>query len=179
MNLKVLKSFLVKNLKNPKISIRDWGKAPRKHGIMLKYLTHEQKRFLLENDHLKFISRNKKSISAIFHIFFQEQLRKDDRAALHNPFSGTFTNRHQLDKDSQFIEWNCAICKTEIKSSMIDYSPANFLCNVCKEAHRNSKRVDSRIKNNSLKFTEKCKSILTRDQLEFLKFIQKKEQPRS
>lgn len=178
MNLKVLKSFLMKSLKNPKISIRDWGKAPRKHGIMLKFLTYEQKKFLFENEYLKFVSRNKNSISAIFYIFFQEQLRKDERMSIYNPFSETITNRHQLNKDAQFIDWTCAICETGIKSSMINYSPANFLCNICREVHHNSKRIDSRIKNNSLKFTEKCKSILTTDQTKFLKFIQKKERSR-
>jgi hypothetical protein len=161
----------VKSLKNPKICIRDWGKSHRKHGIMLKFLTHEQKRFLLENNHLKFISRKKSSVEAIFHIFFQEQLRKDNKLAMHNPFAATFSDRHQLNKDSQLVDWNCAICKTEIKSSMINYSPDNFLCNACKEVHSNSKIIDSRIKNNSVKFTEKCKKILTEDQGNFLKFI--------
>ena len=159
------------SLKSPKISIRDWGKAPRKHGILLKFLTPDQKRLLLDNDHLKFISRNKETMEAIFHVFFQEQLRKDDRAAINNPFSGTFTNRYQLNKDSQLVDWNCAICEIEIKSSMIDYSPENFLCDKCKEAHLGAKQIDSRIRQNSLKFTEHCKDMLTREQIEFLRFL--------
>jgi hypothetical protein len=159
------------SLKNPKISIRDWGKAPRKHGIMLKFLTHDQKKFLFSNDHLKFISRNKETMEAVFHVFFQEQLRKDDRAAINNPFTGTFTNRYQLNKDSQLVDWNCAICESEIRSSMIDYSPENFLCDKCKEAHSGSKKVDSRIKQNSLRFTDHCKSMLTEEQKAFLKFV--------
>ena len=159
------------SLKNPKISIRDWGKAPRKHGVMLKFLTHDQKKFLFANDHLKFISRNKETMAAIFHVFFQEQVRKDARATLHNPFAGTFTNRYQLNKDAQLVDWNCAICTTDIRSSMIDYAPENFLCTACKEAHTGAKRVDSRIKQNSIRFTEHCKQMLTVEQKEFIKFI--------
>lgn len=159
------------SLKSPKVSIRDWGKAPRKHGILLKFLTPDQKRFLFDNDHLKFISRKKETMEAIFHVFFQEQLRKDDRAALHNPFSGTFTNRYQLNKDAQLVDWQCGICKTDIKSSMIDYSPENFLCDTCKEVHSGAKRIDSRIKQNSLLFTDHCKNMLTDEQKAYLKFL--------
>jgi hypothetical protein len=159
------------SLKNPKVSIRDWGKAPRKHGILLKFLTPDQKRFLFDNDHLKFISRKKDTMEAIFHVFFQEQLRKDDRAAINNPFTGTFTNRYQLNKDAQLVDWNCGICKADIKSSMIDYSPENFLCDKCKEAHSGAKKIDSRIKQNSLLFTEHCKNMLTEEQKTFLKFL--------
>ena len=159
------------SLKNPKISIRDWGKAPRKHGVMLKFLTHDQKKFLFANDHLKFISRNKETMAAIFHVFFQEQVRKDARATLYNPFAGTFTNRYQLNKDAQLVDWNCAICTTDIRSSMIDYAPENFLCTACKEAHTGAKKIDSRIKQNSIRFTEHCKQMLTVEQKEFIKFI--------
>jgi hypothetical protein len=165
--------------KSPKISIRDWGKAPRKHGIMLKFLTEDQKRFLFDNDHLKFVSRKKDSIAAIFYVFYQEQLRKIDRAALHNPFTGTFTNRVQLYKDAQLVDWKCAVCTDEIKSSMTDFSPENFLCATCQEAHSGSKRVDSRIKQSSLEFTEHCKSLLKMEQKEFLKFVKtnRKQEP--
>ena len=157
--------------KNPKISIRDWGKAPRKHGIMLKFLTPDQKRFLFDNDHLKFISRNKTTMEALFHVFYHEQLSKDVRAVLNNPYSGSFTNRHQLGKDAQLVDWNCSICKDEIKSSMTDYSPENFLCDKCQEAHSGSKRVDSRIKKNSLEFTVHCKELLKQEQKDFLRFV--------
>ncbi len=146
---------------------------------MLKFLTHDQKSFLFDNDHLKFVSRKKESIAAIFYIFYQEQLRKDDRAALHNPFVGSFTNRYQLQKDSQLIDWNCAICKDDIKSSMIDFSPENFLCSTCEEAHSGAKKIDSRIKQNSLDFTEHCKKILKMEQKDFLKFVKsnRKQEP--
>lgn len=158
-------------LKKPKISIRDWGKAPRKHGIMLKFLTPDQKRFLYDNEHLKFISRNKSTMEAIFHVFYQEQLRKDGRALLHNPYSESFTNRHQLNKDAQLVDWNCAICKDDIRSSMADYSPENFLCGKCQDAHSGSKRIDSRIKKNSVDFTAFCKTMLEKEQKDFLKFV--------
>lgn len=110
-------------------------------------------------------------MAAIFYVFYQEQLRKDDRAALHNPFTGTFTNRYQLQKDSQLIDWNCAICREDIKSSMTDFSPENFLCPTCAEAHSGAKKIDSRIKQNSLDFTEHCKQILKMEQKDFLKFV--------
>ncbi len=159
------------SLKKPKISIRDWGKAPRKHGIMLKFLTPDQKRFLFDNDHLKFVSRNKTTMEAIFHVFYQEQLRKDGRAVLNNPHIGSFTNRHQLNKDAQLVDWNCAICKEDIRASMNDFSLENFLCDKCEEAHSGSKRIDSRIKTNSLEFTHFCKSMLEQEQKDFLKFV--------
>ena len=159
------------SLKNPKVSIRDWGKAPRKHGVMLKFLTPDQKRFLFDNKHLKFISRSKSTMEALFHIFYQEQLRKDGRAVFNNPHIGSFTNRHQLNKDAQLIDWTCAICKEEIRSSMNDYSPENFLCDKCQEAHSGSKRIDSRIKKNSLDFTQFCKTMLKQEQIDFLKFV--------
>jgi hypothetical protein len=138
---------------------------------MLKFLTPDQRRFLFDNEHLKFISRSKDTMQAIFHVFYQEQLRKDGRAFLHNPYAGSFTNRHQLNKDALLVDWNCAICKEDIKSSMSDYSPENFLCNKCQEAHSGSKRVDSRIKKNSVDFTSFCKKMLEQEQRDFLKFV--------
>ena len=159
--------------KDPKIAFRNWGKAPRKHQVILKHLTEDQKKFLYDNEYIKFLKKDHQLFSILFRVNYMERMLKSEKMYKPNPYTGEFTNQRQLLRDSNLIDWNCAICNAEIVSKMDSFESENFLCEKCKESHANTTLVDSRIKENSIKFTEKCKRELKSEQKEFLRYIKK------
>jgi hypothetical protein len=159
--------------KDPRIVFRNWGKTPRKHQVILKHLTEDQKKFLYDNEYIKFLDKNHQLFSILFRVNYMESMLKSEKLFKPNPYTGEFTNHRQLLKDSNSIDWNCAICKAEIISAMDNFEPENFLCDKCKESHQGARIIDSRIKENSILFTEKCKNELKSEQKEFLKYIKK------
>jgi hypothetical protein len=102
-----------------------------------------------------------------------ERMLKGEKIFKPNLYTGEFTNQRQIAKDSNLVDWNCAICKVEIVSKMNDFEPKNFLCEKCKESHSDTTFIDSRIKESSILFTQKCKGELKSEQKEFLRYLKK------
>lgn len=159
--------------KDPKIIFRNWGKAPRKHQVLLKHLTEDQKRFLCNNEYIKFLDKSHQLFSILFRVNYMERMLKSEKLFKPNAYTGEFSNQRQLFKDSNLLDWNCAICKIEIFSKMDNFEPENFLCEKCRESHGKALLIDSRIKENSICFADKCKKELKLEQAEFLKYVKK------
>jgi len=159
--------------KDPRIVFRNWGKTPRKHQVILKHLTEDQKKFLQNNEFIKFLPKDHQLFSILFRINYMERMLKSEKVFKPNPYTGEFSNERQLFKDSNLVDWYCAICKVDIVSKMNDFEPQNFLCEKCKESHGDTNTIDSRIKENSILFTHKCKEELKTEQKEFLKYVKK------
>lgn len=160
--------------KDPKIVFRNWGKAPRKHSVMLKYLTSEHRAFLEKYEHLKFLEKDKQVFGVIFRICWAELFNKGERALLFNPYENTFSNYRELVKSSERVPWNCAICKDPIQSTLKQFEPSNFLCAECQKAHPDdAKIIDSRIKQSSIEFTRYYKNVLKEEQKRYLKFVKR------
>jgi hypothetical protein len=173
----------MKDPKNPRIVFRKWGKAPRKHDVMFKYLTDEHIKFLCDNEHIKFLKKDHQLFSIILKISFMERMMKSSKLFVPNPYNGSITSHKELLKDSAMVDWDCAICRTPIRSKMDDFSIQNFCCADCQKVHdAKSKRVDVRIKDHSVKFTAYCRELLKGQQNEFFSYlkrnIKEKEQSR-
>jgi hypothetical protein len=164
----------MKDPKNPRIVFRKWGKAPRKHNVMLKYLTEEHIKFLRDNEHMKFLPQNHQLFSILMKIPYLERMMKSSRLVVPNPYNGSITSHRELLKESVIIDWTCAICRTAIRSKMDDFSASNFCCAECQDAFGNSrKKIDVRIKDHSIRFTEYCRELLRSQQNEFFSYLKR------
>ena len=129
---------------------------------------------MIENNYLKWLDSDIQAFEVIFEVEDMNEHEKNPNRILWNPFRETFTNIKELEKDSDLVDWNCGICKVEIKSRMDSKKVENFVCKKCSEAHNSrNKRVDQRIIDSSIKFTKHCKSLLKGEQREFLTYVRR------
>ncbi len=152
----------------------NFGWYKRRHGILLENLPPLKQRFMIENNYLKWLDSNTQAFEIIFKVEDMNEHEKNPNRILWNPFRETFTNIKELEKDSDVVDWNCSICKVEIKSRMDSRKVENFVCNKCSDAHNSrNKRVDQRIIDSSIKFTQHCKSLLKGEQREFMTYVRR------
>ena len=152
----------------------NFGWYKRRHGILLENLPPLKKKLLLEHNHMKWLDSDVDAFEIIFKVEDMNEHEKNPNRILWNPFRETFTNIKELEKDSDVIDWNCAICKVEIKSRMDSKKVENFVCNKCTESHSSSnKRIDKRIIDSSVKFMKHCKSLLKDEQREFMTYVRR------
>ena len=157
-----------------KIRKINFGWYKRRHGILLENLPPLKQKLLLENNHMKWLDSDVDAFEIIFKVEYMNEHEKNPNRILWNPFRETFTNIKELEKDSDLIEWNCGICKVEIKSRMDSKKVENFVCRKCVEAHNSrNNRVDQRIIDSSINFTRHCKSLLKGEQREFMNHIRR------
>ena len=91
-----------------------------------------------------------------------------------NPYTERCSTLKEIHSDSNLVDWNCAICKEEIKCRMDSKKVENFVCDECQVAHNSSnKTVDSRIIQSSVDFNHHCKKDLKGEQREFIKYTRK------
>ena len=152
----------------------NFGWYKRRHGILLENLPPLKQKLLLENNYMKWLDSDTQAFEVIFKVEDMNEHEKNPNRILWNPFRETFTNIKELEKDSDLVDWNCGICKAEIKSRMDSKKVENFVCKKCSEAHNSrNKRVDQRIIDSSIKFTKHCKSLLKGEQREFLTYVRR------
>ena len=152
----------------------NFGWYKRRHGILLENLPPLKQKLLLENNHMKWLDSDVDAFEVIFKVEDMNEHEKNPNRILWNPFRETFTSIKELEKDSDLIDWNCGICKIEIKSRMDSKKIENFVCSRCSDAHNSSnKRVDKRIINSSINFIKHCKSLLKGEQREFMTYIRR------
>ncbi len=152
----------------------NFGWYKRRHGILLENLPPLKQKLLLEHNHMKWLDSDTQVFEVIFKVEDMNEHEKNPNKILWNPFRETFTNIKELEADSDLIEWNCGICKAEIKSRMDSKKIENFVCKKCSKAHNSrNKRVDQRIIDSSINFTKHCKSLLKGEQREFMTYIRR------
>ena len=152
----------------------NFGWYKRRHGILLENLPPLKQKLLLENNHMKWLDSDVDAFEIIFKVEDMNEHEKNPNRILWNPFRETFTNVKELEKDSDIIDWNCAVCKVEIKSRMDSKKIENFVCKKCSEAHNSrNKRVDQRIIDSSVRFLKHCKSLLKGEQREFMTYVRR------
>ena len=96
----------------------NFGWYKRRHGILLENLPPLKQKLLLENNHMKWLDSDVDAFEIIFKVEDMNEHEKNPNRILWNPFRETFTNIKELEKDSDLVDWNCGICKIEIKSRM-------------------------------------------------------------
>ena len=152
----------------------NFGWYKRRHGILLENLPPLKQKLLLEHNHMKWLDSDIQAFEIIFKVEDMNEHEKNPNRILWNPFRETFTNIKELEKDSDLVDWNCGICKVEIKSRMDSKKVENFVCNKCSESHNSSnKRIDKRIINSSVNFIKHCKSLLKGEQREFMTYVRR------
>ena len=123
---------------------------------------------------MKWLDSDVNAFEIIFKVEEMNEHEKKPNRILWNPFRETFTNIKELEKDSDLVDWNCGICKVEIKSRMDSKKVENFVCSKCSEAHNSrNNRVDQRIIDSSVRFLKHCKSLLKGEQREFMTYVRR------
>jgi hypothetical protein len=152
------------------------GKTPTKYGIILKILAPRYRRILKDNPMIKKYSTDDRFIRAIFKI---EDLRNNisyiNKPFVH-PVSKEISTFSFIKSSYKYFDWNCAYCNSEITSKMGEISPSNFTCEKCFNYYiKDNKKLDKRIIESSLSFTEKCKQLMIDNQKKFLKYLKRNE----
>lgn len=153
---------------------RNFGWYKRRFGIIFDYLLETQKRLLKEHKFIKYISDDDQTMYIIFQISEMEDKNKGSRKLWYNPYKDKVSDYRTLKKDSKLIDWNCAICNSNIESNIENFEPSNFLCTECLSVYvsKNGK-IDSRIVESSVKFTNHCKVILRKEQKSYIRYLRK------
>jgi len=152
----------------------NYGWCIRKHDILLSNLPPSKEKLLRNTKFFRWMKGNAAAVEVIFKIEDMCNHEKNLKRFLWNPYVETFTTLKDLESDCNLVEWDCAICKNEIKSRMDSKKLENFVCSKCKESHNSSNKVvDSRIIHSSQKFNTHCKTLLTNEQKELLKYDKK------
>ena len=152
----------------------NFGWYKRRHGILLENLPPLKQKLLLDNDYLKWLDSDTQAFEVIFKVEDMNEHEKNPNKIVWNPFRETLTTLKEVEADSNLIDWNCAICRVDIKSRMNSKKIENFVCNKCSQAHNSrNKRVDQRIIDSSIEFTQHCKSLLKGEQREFITYVRR------
>ena len=109
----------------------NFGWYKRRHGILLENLPPLKQKLLLDNNYLKWLDSDTQAFEVIFKVEDMNEHEKNPNKILWNPFRETFTTLKEVEADSNLIDWNCAICKTDIQSRMNSKKIENFVCNKC------------------------------------------------
>lgn len=152
------------------------GRARTKFGILLSPLKPRHQRILIENPILKKHAYDDRFIRCILMI-------EDSRinvSHLMRPYVNhndkTITLFHEVKKSFRFLDWKCSYCNRSIKTEINNYEPENFTCEQCYNYYvKNSKFINQRLIDASLKFTDHQKKIHRANQAKFIKYIKKND----
>ncbi len=139
-------------------------------GFLKKDLSKKQYN-LLNNDWIAPFLKNRQAANIILSIQKTEMRYTTREKLFLNPNNQEIVKIEDIEESYNLINWNCAICNTEIKSHTINYSAENFCCIECANVHKGTKTIDQRIVDSSVNFTKYCKIELRKEQKEFLKYI--------
>jgi Zn ribbon nucleic-acid-binding protein len=153
----------------------NFGWFRRKHGILLENLPNKKQKLLKENNFMKFLDADPRTFEIIFMVEDMNDWAKVREKDYWNPYTDHFSTLRELELDAGLIDWNCAICKTEIKCRIDSPKKVeNFVCIKCGESHNSkNKVVDKRIIDSSTNLTKHVKTLLTKEQKEFIQYSKK------
>lgn len=153
------------------------GRNPTRFGIVLNLLKPRYRKILLENSIIKRWSVDDKMIRRIFSI--------EDKRIKVSHLNKVFIEPKRMIIDSfkkiretyNWFDWECAFCKTAIKSRIDNYEPSNFTCKKCDNVYlKGTKKIPKRIIESSLDFTEHVKKLMKDDQQKLIKYIRKNDE---
>lgn len=156
----------------PKI-IRKAGPYKRKYGILLEHLKPYQQRILFDNPLIKEdLKTDDQFVQILFKIADMEQSHKNKRKVYYNPYTETITTYEKILEQSQWVDWSCAICNSDMVSQMAHFKMDNFVCSKCTDAHNSDNgRIDPRIVDSSFEFHKYCRKRLIKEQKKFLQYV--------
>jgi hypothetical protein len=152
------------------------GRAKTRFGILLSPLKPRHRKVLLDNPILRKNAADDRFIRCI--------LRMEDARINVSYLTRPYIDRankeivsfFDLRKSMKFLNWKCAYCETPIKTEIHNYKPENFTCSKCFNYYvKNSKFINQRLIDETLRFTEYHKNLIKADQAKFLKYIKKND----
>ena len=156
--------------------IRKKGPYHRKFGIFLDNLKPYQRDLLKKNLLLRDFAGDDQFILILFKLEEMSIVAKRNDKLYYNPYKDIITSFEEIQRDSQIVDWKCAICGDDIKSIIAEFDIKNLVCDQCGEAHNTkNKIIDSRIVKSSIEFRKYCKSYLLEDQKSYLSYAKKFE----
>tara|TARA_R100001594_G_scaffold91727_1_gene125985 strand:- start:100 stop:591 length:492 start_codon:yes stop_codon:yes gene_type:complete len=157
-----------------KIRKINFGWYKRRHGILLENLPPSKQQLILDNDFFRFLNEDTQALEVMFRIEDLNEHEKSLKKLYWNPFRTTFSTLKEIGEDMGFVDWECAICKVDIKAKMSYKKVENLVCKKCKKVHNSKNQViDQRIIDSSVKFLKACKKLVKGEQREFLTYVKR------
>lgn len=161
-------------MKNYRIRNINFGWWKRKHEILLQTLPPNKQELLHRYNFFRWMKGDVQAFEVVFRVHDAEMDKRINTKVLWNPYIENFSTLKELHKDSNLVDWNCAICKEDIMCRMDSKKVENFVCSECAQSHNSSNKVvDSRIIQSSVDFNHFCKKGLKKEQKEFIKYTKK------
>jgi len=152
------------------------GRTPTKWGISLKGMAPRYQKILKENKIFRLYSDDTRFILSIFKIEDQNIKVSYNKRPFINPETKEVSPYSNVVNDYKIINWECAYCKTPIKSKIDNYKADNFTCKKCFDYYiKDTKIYNSRIVEASLEFTTYCRRLMLDNQKKFVKYIKRNE----
>lgn len=159
-----------------KIKRQNKGRTPTKWGISLKGMAPRYQKILKENKIFRLYSDDTRFILSIFKIEDQNIKVSHKKRPFINPDTKEVSPYSNVVNDYKIINWECAYCKTPIKSKIDNYKAHNFTCKKCFDYYiKDTKVYNSRIVEASLEFTTHCRRLMLDNQKKFVKYIKRNE----
>jgi len=152
------------------------GKAPTKWGILLRGLAPRYKKILANNPIFKKYSNDDRFILSVFSIEDSNIKVSHLQRPFINPESKEVSTFANVINQYKVFNWNCAYCRTPIKSRIDNYKASNFTCTKCFNYYiKDTKTYNQRIVDSSVEFTTYCRKLMIENQKKFIKYIKKNE----
>ena len=137
------------------------GKARTRYNILLRVLKPRHQTILLKN---KYISKHNMDDRFIRCIFLMEDANINV-SSLQRPFINPETREistyYNIKKSYKLLDWTCAYCKADIKSSVENFDINNFVCSKCYTYYvKDSKNVSQSVLNSMITFSNHYKKLL-------------------
>jgi hypothetical protein len=154
--------------------VRTGGPFPsNRFGIILKYLSRLQRRFLAEHPILRERAKDDQFVQILLELtnYSVQPFKSKDRL-YYDWSTGSIVEKEELINNYNSIPWVCAISGKPITCRTDDFSIENF---VHSEYHDVLKApmVDSRILKSSVEFRKYVKKLLMNEQQELLRLAKK------
>lgn len=156
------------------------GKARTRFGILLKNLEPRYQRILLKNPIISKNSTDDRFLLCLFRIEDAAINVSHLQRPFVNPETREVSTFSSVKKSFKILDWKCAYCKCDIKSSVDNFKPDNFTCKKCYTYYvKDVNRVGQSVLDSMVEFTEHYKNLLRENQRKFLKYIRKNEKTNS
>lgn len=160
----------------PQIKRQKPGRAPTKYGILLGTLFPRYKKIILKNPVIKKHSTDDEFLRCIFLIEDAINTVYHLRKPHVHPVTKEISEYSNIRDSYNYVNWNCAFCKTPIKTNINIFKSDNFTCDKCYTYYiKGSSRIDDCVMNSMIKFTDHCKKMIKEDQKKFLKYVKRNE----
>jgi len=153
------------------------GKPSRhtRQGIFIKGLKPTEIEALEKYPFIKDPCKDDIFVRMLFNLVDRENKEKSKYKFYLDPTDGAIKDKYRFIDEIRIIPWKCSFCNTKIKSRIEDFSIKNFCCKKCYDRYTDDGKVVSElILNNSVEFTEHCKTLINKDRKQFIKYISKK-----